>query len=55
MKLAEALILRADLQKRLEQLRQRLILNAQVQEGEQPAEDPESLLRELDECSCAIK
>ena len=49
MKLAEALILRADLQKRLEQLRQRLILNAQVQEGEQPAEDPESLLRELDE------
>ena len=28
MKLAEALILRADLQKRLEQLRQRLILNA---------------------------
>ena len=33
MKLAEALILRADLQKRLEQLRQRLILNAQVQEG----------------------
>ena len=49
MKLAEALILRADLQKRLEQLRQRLILNAQVQDGEQPAEDPESLLRELDE------
>lgn len=49
MKLAEALILRADLQKRLHQLRERLILNAQVQEGEKPAEDPEALLRELDE------
>lgn len=48
MKLAEALILRADLQKRLLQLRERLELNAHVQEGEQPAEDPAALLKELD-------
>ena len=48
MKLAEALILRADLQTRLEELRQRMIANARVQEGEKPAEDPENLLKELD-------
>ena len=46
MKLAEALIERADLQRRLEQLKQRLRQNAQYQEGEQPAEDPNSLLNE---------
>ncbi len=51
MKLAEALILRADLQNRLEQLRGRLTMNAKVQEGELPAEDPEELLRELEETS----
>lgn len=34
MKLAEALIERADLQRRLEQLKQRLRQNAQYQEGE---------------------
>lgn len=49
MKLAEALILRADLQTRLEQLRERLTANALVQEGEKPAEDPEALLKELEE------
>ena len=48
MKLAEALILRADLQTRLEQLRQRMIANARVQEGEEPSEDPKELLKELD-------
>ena len=48
MKLAEALILRADLQKRLEQLRQRLSANALMQEGEAPAENPEDLLQELE-------
>lgn len=49
MKLAEALILRADLQKRLEQLRSRLTASALVQEGEEPAEDPRTLLKELDQ------
>lgn len=49
MKLAEALSLRADLQKRLAQLRVRLINNAKVQEGERPSEAPADLLTELDE------
>ena len=49
MKLAEALILRADLQKRIEQLRVRLNNNAKVQENDKPAEDPKALLKELDE------
>ena len=49
MKLAEALILRADVQKRMASLKERLILNAKVQEGESPSEDPQMLIRELDE------
>ena len=48
MKLAEALILRADLQKRIEQLRIRLNNNAKVQENDEPSEKPEDLLNELD-------
>ncbi len=47
MKLAEALQERADIQKRLAQLKGRLRNNARVQEGEQPSEKPEDLLREL--------
>lgn len=50
MKLAEALQERADLNRRIDQLRARLINNALVQEGESPAESPEELLKELDEC-----
>jgi hypothetical protein len=46
MKLSEALIRRADIQKRIQQLRQRLNQNALVQEGGQPAEQPEDLLDE---------
>jgi hypothetical protein len=49
MKLAEALVLRADLQKRLAQLRQRLQQSALVQEGEQPPENPQELLVEMDQ------
>lgn len=48
MKLAEALILRADIQKRIEQLKSRLADNAKVQEGEKPSEEPKALLAELD-------
>ena len=48
MKLAEALILRSDLQKRIEQLRVRLNNNAKVQETDEPSENPEELLNELD-------
>jgi hypothetical protein len=47
MKLAEALVLRADIQKRVEQLRQRLTQSAMVQEGEAPPEEPPALFTEL--------
>lgn len=49
MKLAEALNLRADLQKRIAQLEMRLRMNAKVQEGETTAENPYDLLQELQE------
>ena len=55
MKLAEALLERADLQKRLSQLKNRLSMNAKVQEGEAPAEDPAALLRELDAVIAALE
>jgi hypothetical protein len=48
MKLAEALVVRADLQKRIEEIRSRLYRNAKVQDGERPAEDPATLLVEFD-------
>ena len=48
MKIAEALILRADIQKRIAQLKTRLNNNAKVQEHEEPAENPGLLLTELD-------
>ena len=48
MKLAEALILRADSQKRIEQLKTRLIKNARIQEDDEPAESPETLLQEFE-------
>jgi len=48
MKLAEALIQRADAQKRIEQLKARIVRNARVQEGEEPAENPAALLEELE-------
>lgn len=50
MKLAEALSIRKDLQTRIEQLRTRIINNVRIQEGEEPAEDPKQLLKELDSC-----
>lgn len=50
MKLANALSQRSELQTRIRQLESRLSNNAQVQEGEQPAEDPAELLAELDGC-----
>jgi septicolysin len=51
MKLAQALILRADTQKHLEQLKGRLLDNAKMQENERPSEDPKLLLKELDRLS----
>ncbi len=49
MKLANALSQRSELQTRIRQLETRLNNNALVQEGEQPAEDPMELLKELEE------
>lgn len=54
MKLAEALILRADYQKRVEQLKQRLQQNAKVQEGDAPAESPAELLAELERVTAEL-
>ncbi len=49
LKLAEALVLRADIQKRIEQLKARLIQSAKAQEGDTPPEDPQVLLREINQ------
>jgi len=48
MKLAEALLLRADSQKRIEQLKSRLLGSAKIQEGEHPPEDPQKLIAEME-------
>lgn len=59
MKLAEALSLRADATRRVEQLRTRIVANARFQEGEEPAEDAAALLTEagmvLDELQDLIR
>lgn len=59
MKLAEALALRADAARRVEQLRARIVANARFQEGEEPAEDAQALLAEatavLDELETLIR
>lgn len=55
MKLAEALQLRADLQKRMAQLNDRLCQNAMVQEGEKPSEDPVALLEEFEDCAAQLE
>ncbi|MBR4161967.1 MAG: DIP1984 family protein [Solobacterium sp.] len=49
MKLAEALQLRADMNRRIEQIVNRLSNNSLHQEGEKPLEDPAVLLKELNE------
>ena len=54
MKLAEALILRADSQKRIAQLKSRLNTNAKVQEGDAPAETPQDLIAELNRVSIEL-
>ena len=47
MKLAEALIARANCQKRISQLKERLIESAKVQDGDSPPEPPEQLFAEV--------
>jgi hypothetical protein len=46
MKLAEALLLRADMQSKLDSLRGRIARNAVVQEGESTHEDAEELIKD---------
>ncbi|WP_217182839.1 DIP1984 family protein [Streptomyces sp. AC495_CC817] len=55
MKLAEALTARADLQRRIEQLRARITANARYQEGEEPAEDAAALIVEADAALVALR
>ncbi len=54
MKLAEALILRADAQKRIEQIKQRLLNNAKVQEGDEPAESPAEMISEVEKLASEL-
>lgn len=55
MKLAEALSMRSDLNSRLYQLQVRLNNNSKVQEGEEPSEDPQALLTELDDVTFRLE
>ena len=48
MKLAEALLLRGDLQRKLASLRERIEKNTLVQEDERPSEDPNALLAQAE-------
>ena len=50
MKLAEALSIRKDLQKRIQQLELRIKSNVKVQEDDEPLEDPIELMKELHSC-----
>ncbi|TCK98068.1 hypothetical protein EDC19_0485 [Natranaerovirga hydrolytica] len=47
MKLAEALMYRSDYQVKIEKLKNRIVNNVQIQEGEELLEDPKTLLKEL--------
>ncbi len=50
MKLAEALSIRADLQRKIKQLKERLKDSSKVQEGDSPAEEVNTLYAELTDC-----
>lgn len=57
MKLAEALLLRSEYQKKLENMQSRIMANLKVQEKEKPNEDPNALLKEafeLNERLCEL-
>ena len=54
MKLAEALLTRADLQKKIAQLKTRMIQNVKVMDGEEPAESVAELLAEFCEANFAL-
>ncbi len=50
MKLGQALARRAELQSRLTELRERLVVSTVVQEGDSPPENPDELISELVSC-----
>lgn len=57
MKLAEALLLRAEYQEKLDNLLQRTLSNLKIQEGDVPHEDPRALLDEaaaLNDALCLL-
>lgn len=57
MKLAEALLLRSEYQKKIEHLQSRILANLKVQESDTPHENPEALLQEafaLNEQLCTL-
>lgn len=57
MKLAEALLLRSEYQKKIENLQSRIMANLKVQENDEPHEDPAALLKEsfdLNEQLCSL-
>ena len=54
MKLAEALSVRADLQRRISHMNSRLKDSSKIQEGDTPAEDVNDLYKELDDCLMQI-
>ena len=55
MKLAEALSLRSDAQKRLAQLRSRAEASARYQEGEEPPEDAQQLLSSAEDVAAELE
>lgn len=55
MKLAEALSIRAELQKKIEQLEQRLESVVKIQEGDTPEESPSDLLSELHQATAQLE
>jgi len=55
MKLSEALLNRADYQKRIGLLKQRILSNAKVQEGDEPAEAVPPLLEQMDQLADELR
>jgi hypothetical protein len=51
MKLAEALLEKSAVTKRIEELRNLIVTNGMAQEGDTPFEDPIGLLEQFEECS----
>jgi hypothetical protein len=55
MKLAEALQERADLNRKIQELRKRITNNVLVQDGEEPSENPEILIKELNDSAAKLE